>query len=61
MAYYNIWEDINKTCPCTALHNNGQQLDESKEDKREVADVEDSLVTEGEHDKVEDKAEMGDI
>ena len=39
----------------------GQQLDESKEDKRAVADVEDSLVTEGEHDKVEDKTEMGDI
>ena len=39
----------------------GQQLDKSKEDKSEVADAEDSLVTEGEHDKVEDNAEMGDI
>ena len=29
----------------------GQQLDKSKEDKSNVADVEDSLVTEGEHEK----------
>ena len=39
----------------------GQQLDKSKKDKSKVPDVEDSLVTEGEHDKVEDKAEIDDI
>ena len=48
----SISEESNASEDSDGTEVYGQQLDESKEDKSEVADVEDSLVTEGEHDKV---------
>ena len=59
------WDDVSILEESSASEDSdgtevyGQQLDESKEDKREVANVEDSLVTGGEHDKVKRQGRNG--
>ena len=58
---FPYWKESSASEESEGIEVYGQQLDESKEDKSEVSDVEDSLVTEGEHNNVEDKTEMGDV